>query len=81
MSSSQSPHPYMQPEEAVAHAVQGRALEEIDAIFEVRFNPFRPNNVPYTDAELRVGQAEGERCQIGRDEKSMEATKKERLST
>lgn len=40
---------------------QGRALEEVDAIFEVGFNPFRPERVPLTDAERRVGQLEGEK--------------------
>jgi MFS transporter, SP family, sugar:H+ symporter len=40
---------------------QGRALEEIDAIFQVPFNPFRPHKIPFTDAERRVGQLEGEK--------------------
>lgn len=72
----------MQPQVAVAHIVQGRALEEIDAIFEVRFNPFRPHHVPYSDAELRVGQAAaGKGDSIQRDEKSIEATKSESVST
>ncbi|KAH8891220.1 putative sugar transporter [Thozetella sp. PMI_491] len=38
---------------------KGRALEEIDAIFTVPFNPFRPIEVPFTDAERRVGKLEG----------------------
>ena len=40
---------------------QGRALEEIDAIFKFPFNPFRSVQVQYTDAERRVGQLEGEK--------------------
>ncbi|KAL1856418.1 hypothetical protein VTK73DRAFT_8293 [Phialemonium thermophilum] len=39
---------------------KGRALEEIDAIFEVPFNPFRKTAVPFTDAERRIGAYEGE---------------------
>ncbi|KAJ5818353.1 hypothetical protein N7474_003944 [Penicillium riverlandense] len=38
-----------------------RALEEIDAIFEVRFNPFNPVDSPYTGAELNVRDLEGEK--------------------
>ncbi|CAK7199019.1 hypothetical protein SEUCBS139899_001687 [Sporothrix eucalyptigena] len=38
-----------------------RVLEEIDAIFTVPFNPFKPSRVPYTDAELRIGRLEGEK--------------------
>jgi MFS transporter, SP family, sugar:H+ symporter len=41
--------------------LQGRALEEIDAIFEVPFNPFRPTAVNFRDAERRVGELEGEK--------------------
>ncbi|EXJ69785.1 uncharacterized protein A1O5_06856 [Cladophialophora psammophila CBS 110553] len=41
---------------------KGRALEEIDAIFAVPFNPFRPAEIHYTDAERRVGQLEGEKA-------------------
>ncbi|TPX13777.1 uncharacterized protein E0L32_005721 [Thyridium curvatum] len=44
---------------------KGRALEEIDAIFEVSFNPFRPSKIPWTDAERRVGQLEGEKMGPG----------------
>ncbi|KAH8880772.1 putative sugar transporter [Thozetella sp. PMI_491] len=40
---------------------KGRALEEIDAIFAVPFNPFRPRPVDFRDAEHRVGQLEGEK--------------------
>ncbi|OQU98507.1 hypothetical protein CLAIMM_04282 [Cladophialophora immunda] len=43
---------------------KGRALEEIDAIFAVPFNPFRPAEVHYTDAERRVGQLEGEKVAV-----------------
>lgn len=41
--------------------VQGRALEEIDAIFEVAYNPFRSTDIHYADAERRVGQLEREK--------------------
>lgn len=37
---------------------QGRALEEIDAIFEVPFNPFRQNRIYGNAAQARVGEAE-----------------------
>ncbi|KAJ9635683.1 uncharacterized protein PV06_08844 [Exophiala oligosperma] len=40
---------------------KGRALEEIDAIFAVPFNPFRKTEIHYTYAERRVGQLEGEK--------------------
>ncbi|KAF5009431.1 hypothetical protein FDECE_4363 [Fusarium decemcellulare] len=40
---------------------KGCALEEIDAIFETPFNPFRPQKVHFSDAERRVGQLEGEK--------------------
>ncbi|RSL59922.1 hypothetical protein CEP54_007014 [Fusarium duplospermum] len=40
---------------------KGRALEEIDAIFETPFNPFRPQNVHFSDPERRIGQLEGEK--------------------
>ncbi|CAL5867679.1 uncharacterized protein PFLUO_LOCUS1898 [Penicillium psychrofluorescens] len=36
-----------------------RALEEIDAIFEVRFNPFNPVATPYTGVGLNDGRLEG----------------------
>ncbi|CAK7213515.1 hypothetical protein SBRCBS47491_001826 [Sporothrix bragantina] len=39
---------------------KGRALEEIDAIFSVSFNPFKPNNVPLTEEQRRIGRLEGE---------------------
>ncbi|KAJ3461155.1 hypothetical protein MRS44_009708 [Fusarium solani] len=40
---------------------KGRALEEIDAIFETPFNPFRPQNVHFSNPERRIGQLEGEK--------------------
>ncbi|KIX07460.1 uncharacterized protein Z518_02113 [Rhinocladiella mackenziei CBS 650.93] len=40
---------------------KGRALEEIDAVFAVAYNPFRAVDVRYSDAELRVGELEGEK--------------------
>ncbi|KAH8810673.1 putative sugar transporter [Xylogone sp. PMI_703] len=40
---------------------KGRALEEIDAIFAVAYNPFRPAKIHFTDAERHVGQLEGEK--------------------
>lgn len=39
---------------------KGRALEEMDAIFSVPFNPFRPNVVPLTEEQRRIGRLEGE---------------------
>lgn len=51
---------------------QGRALEEIDAIFKVKFNPFHPTVIPYTSAELRVGQLEGEKI---REKEAVSAVK------
>ena len=40
---------------------QGRALEEIDAIFEHPFNPFRPSKIDSVQARSRIGQIEREK--------------------
>jgi hypothetical protein len=37
---------------------KGRALEEIDAVFSVPFNPFKPTQVPVSEAERRVARLE-----------------------
>ncbi|EYB25419.1 hypothetical protein FG05_35360 [Fusarium graminearum] len=37
----------------------GRALEEIDALFATSFNPFRSQNIQLSDAERRIGELEG----------------------
>lgn len=38
---------------------QGRALEEIDALFASAFNPFRPQNIQPSDTERRIGELDG----------------------
>ncbi|KAI1459666.1 putative sugar transporter [Annulohypoxylon moriforme] len=47
---------------------KGRALEEINAIFEVPYNPFRPANIPYINAERRISQLE-EKTDLTQDSK------------
>ncbi|KAF5026819.1 hypothetical protein F66182_1103 [Fusarium sp. NRRL 66182] len=44
---------------------KGRALEEIDAIFATSFNPFRPQNIPFSDAERRSGGLDGDKDLAG----------------
>ncbi|KAL1887659.1 hypothetical protein Sste5346_010054 [Sporothrix stenoceras] len=39
---------------------KGRALEEIDAIFSVPFNPCKPNVVPLTEQQHRIARLEGD---------------------
>ncbi|KAH8896670.1 general substrate transporter [Thozetella sp. PMI_491] len=46
---------------------KGYALEEIDAIFAVSYNPFRSFNPKLTDAERRVGQLEAEKDTVPED--------------
>lgn len=42
-----------------ADFTQGRTLEESEALFEVRFNPFKSVEVLSTDAEMNVSRLEG----------------------
>ncbi|KAK5163897.1 uncharacterized protein LTR77_010291 [Saxophila tyrrhenica] len=57
---------------------KGRALEEIDAIFKVKFNPFRSSEVQYAEAEYRVGVLEGEK---EKEDLKPESTWNERSTT
>ncbi|KAF9879040.1 hypothetical protein CkaCkLH20_03273 [Colletotrichum karsti] len=47
--------------------VQGRALEEIDNVFSVAFNPFRSSSGAYEGAARRVGQLEGDKIMASND--------------
>lgn len=65
---------------------KGKALEEIDAIFEVPFNPFRQDRIYQNAAQTRVGIAEGEYprldASMGHDDKDgeIEAIEDDRAS-
>ncbi|KAI0147262.1 putative sugar transporter [Xylariaceae sp. FL1272] len=52
---------------------KGYALEEVDAVFETSFNPFRPAKPNFTAAELRVGELEGA-PDVGHGEKTVDSS-------
>lgn len=51
---------------------QGRALEEIDALFDQPYNPFRRDQVRFSDAERQVGKLEGGQ-EASKDENELNA--------